>query len=204
MQFEPIPHYEYTKAITIPDDPKIRKTLVDKLLAPYKFSMLMGLSCCGKSTFLDSYTGRVNWSLTKWNRDNVFNMVFQDGTRVEKFYGYMNEFEGRLFPELFNRDTHQVVVEGWNLVPSGRTRYMNYFTKSLGRSAIFVFDGPVEEIVKRNQEAKRLYIPENEVEIFIRNKYNGTVWPTFDEGWDDIYYINTFGGRGTRYLQKKL
>jgi len=204
MRFEEAELRECSELYNMPEEPANKTILANHLMAPYRFVMIMGLSSTGKSTFLDAYTGRKGWGLTKWNRDNVMDMVFQDGTRVDKFYGYLAEFEGRLFDKLFVRERHQVVVEGWNTLPRLRRRYLNYMPETIGRSAIFVFDGPVEEIIKRNVASNKINLSRQELPLFLKNRYNSIVWPTFSEGWNDIYYINTFGARGTTYLKDKL
>lgn len=204
MNFQEIEMRDATSAYNLPDDPKNQRILANNIIAPYRFVMLMGLSSCGKSTFLNAYTGRKGWSLTKWNRDNIFDMVFQDGTRVDKYYGYVTELESKLFPELYIRERHQIVVEGWNRKLQGRKRYLNYITKGMGRTAVIVFDGPIEKIVNRNLASGHVNLSGQELPIFLKDQHRGIQWPKFEEGWDSIYYINSFGAPGTTYLKDRL
>lgn len=204
MSFVPMETREATRAFTLPDHPEKKKEFVNMIMKPYRLVLLMGLSSTGKSSFLNAYEGRPGWSLTRWNRDNIIDMFFDDGTRVEKFYNYVDELEGKLFPKLFVRECHQVAVEGWNRLPNSRSRYMNYMPQRMGRKAVFVFDGPIEEIIKRNQLRGSLDLSDEELPLFLQEQHEGIVWPTFDEGWNDIFYINTFGGRGATYLKERV
>lgn len=204
MGFMPIEQRENTGAYTLPTKVEDRQIFINQLLQPFRFVMLMGLSCTGKSSFLDAYEGRDGWSLTRWNRDTILDMVFQDGVRVDKHYQYLNRFESDLFPDLFVRERHQVIVEGWNRLPSTRMRYLNMFPQPMGACAILVFDGPISEIIHRNKVANKLNLSETELPIYLEEKHSTIVWPKFEEGWDGIYYINTFEGMGARYLQERL
>lgn len=204
MNLETIDQRENTKAFTLPDGPEAQKAMTRRLLSPYKFVMLMGLSGTGKSTFLESYEARPHWTLTKWNRDTIMDMLFTDGTRVEKYYNYLDQYEEKQFTELFHRENHQIVVEGWNRMASRRRKYLSYMPEGSGRSAIFVFDGPIDRIIKRNQVSGRLNLGQDEVPLFLKDKHTSTKWPTFDEGWTHIFYINTFGSQGVEYLRERL
>jgi predicted kinase len=204
MDLETIEQRENTKAFNLADDPKKLEVQVKRLLQPYRFVLLMGLSGTGKSTFMDAYKGRKNWSLTKWKRDTIMDMLFTDGTRVEKYYNYLDQYEKKQFTELFHREHHQIVIEGWNRMRGRRTKYLSYMPSGSGRSAVFVFDGPTKAIINRNLVNDRLNLGQEEIPIFLKNKHSSTVWPTFDEGWNHIFYINTFGSRGEGYLRERL
>jgi predicted kinase len=204
VNIETIDQRENTKAFTAPNNEEAQERMAQRLLAPYKFVMFMGLSGTGKSTFLEAYEPRPNWTLTKWNRDTIMDMIFTDGTRVDKYYNYLDQYEKKQFSELFHREHHQIVVEGWNRMPSRRKKYLSYMPKGGGRSAIFVFDGPTDRIIKRNQVSGRLNLGQDEIPLFLKDKHASTVWPTFDEGWTHIFYINTFGCQGAEYLRERL
>lgn len=203
MEFEEIETREFTRAFNLPRvASKIRK-FANTICSQYKLVLLMGMSCTGKSLFMEAYTGRDSWGLTKWNRDNILDMVFMDGTRVDKHYNYVDRFEEKILKDVSSREQHQIMVEGWNRMPSRRRHYLSLVGEEY-QSVCIVFDGPVEKIVNRNIEENRLNMSAEEIELFIKDKYSGTVWPTLKEGWNDIFYINSFGEEGNGYLQKKL
>lgn len=183
---------------------EVQEKFVRKLIEPFRYVFLIGLSCTGKSTFLSKCTPRPNWTLTKWDRDNIWSMIFQDNRRVDKYYNYMDQFEEKLFSRLFDREKHQIVVEGWMSTKGKRTRYASFMPKNLGRIGVFVFDGPTEEIVERAKSKDVLDLPEDEVGLFLKSKKEDFEWPSHDEGFHSIYYINTFGQTGARYFREVL
>lgn len=204
MDIETFEQRENSKAFTLSDDLNTRRAQAEKLCAPFEFILLMGLSGTGKTSFLDACRPKPNWSMTKWQRDRIVDMFFTDERRVEKYYNYVDSFEADILPELHSRENHQVIVEGWNRMPGKRRRYLNYLPKGAGRSAVFVFDGPTDRIIRRNEVSGRLNLGKEELPIFLKDKHTSTVWPTFDEGWSHIIYINTFGGRGEEYMREHL
>lgn len=198
---------QFTDALNFPEDENKRSRFVETIISPFKFVLVMGLSGTGKSTFLSHYRGKKNWTHTLWNRDTIFDMMWNDGTRVDNFYGKIDKFEADILPELFVQPYHHVIVESWARMQSVRKRYMSYFPKGIGQSAILVFDGPPELIIKRNLEkgndVKFNKSPED-LKLFLKLKHETTQWPTFQEGYDRIYYINTFGKAGEEYLLQRL
>lgn len=190
-------------AFNLPEDNEKAAGLVSNLLRPYSFAMVMGLSCTGKTALLRLYKPLPNWTVTRWDRDVIMNMIFPDGFRDDKYYSYINSLESDVLPELSLRDQHQTLVKGWNRTAPGRRRYLSY--AKVGKRACIVMDGPTEELVKR-AKAKNVFprMTDAEVELFIEQKHASTVWPNFGEGWTDIFYVNTFGKDGVDYLNERL
>jgi hypothetical protein len=199
--FEP---REHSKAFNMPDTPAKVKSFASHILKHFRLVVVMGLSCTGKSTLVNAYGGRPGWTMTKWNRDQIWDMMFPDGRRVDKYYNKIDKFEKDLFPELLAREKHQIITEGWNRLPRSRTLYRQKMGDLVGRKAVVVFDGPIDAIIARNMAAQRLDMPDEEMRVFLKKQHEGIVWPSFDEGWDSILYVNTFGEKGTDYLTKYL
>lgn len=192
------------RAYQMPTEGPDLEKFASNLCEPFRFILLMGLSCTGKSSFMDAYDGRDGWTMTQWNRDNIWDMWFTDGTRVDKMYNDIDNFEDQFLPRLFDRQQHQVIVEGWNRMPNKRSRYLNLFPEAMGRTACIVFDGPTDLILERNLDAQKLNMPDYEIEERIPDLHQNTVWPTFDEGWNRIYYVTTFGRKGVKYLKERV
>lgn len=182
----------------------VQKKFVNSLIEPFRYVLLIGLSCTGKSTFLSMCEPRPNWTITTWDRDHLWSMIFQDNRRVDKYYNYMDQFEEKLFTDLFHRDKHQIIVEGWMSTKGKRTRYLSHMPENLGRTAAFIFDGPTDDIIERVKEKQVLNMPDDEVGLFLKNKKEDFEWPSHDEDFHSIYYINTFGTKGAQYFQKIL
>jgi hypothetical protein len=198
---------QFTNAFDFPESEKERKHFVHKILEPFKFVLIMGLSGSGKSTFLTYYQGRPNWSHTLWNRDTIFDMMWNDGTRLDNFYGKIDKFEADIFPELFDKPYHNVIIEGWNRMRSGRKKYLSMLPQGYNNVAVLVFDGPLDLMMERNI-AKGNHLKygksEEDLRFFLRDRQDSTQWPVFSEGWSKIYYINTFGQAGAEYLLPRL
>jgi hypothetical protein len=219
-------------AIVVPENPESFEKIYKQILRPRKqnyepivgksnpnrksgiqylrngFVMVAGLSCTGKSTFLKHYENHKNWDLTVWDRDKIFNMLFQSGRRPRDYYGKIQNLEKDIFPDLLDMDFHQVILEGWYRKKggrSGRKRWLNFINDfdKIGKT-IIVFDGPVENILMRTKAEDRLNMSDEELEMTIKEKHNTFDWPTYDEGWDHIYYATTFGKTGAKYLRSRV
>lgn len=180
---------------------KYRKIICNKLMGASRLVFFIGLSCTGKTTIMNFYNGRENWSVTKWDRDNIMDMLF-DQRYVPKFYGDIKSFEDEVFPKLFERNQHQVLIEGWFRTKQERSRVLNYMPENLGRTCAIVLDGPPDRIAERCIKEGALDKPDSEVKNFIKTRHNNYQWPTYDEGFDMIYYLNTFGKIGEDYLDR--
>lgn len=196
-----------TKGVNFPQKPEKIHELHKKIVWPYDFIMMMGLSCTGKSSFLNrnNYKTKKNWDATIWGRDIIFDSLFLSGRRPNKTYGKINKFERDVLPEKIERDYHQVIIEGWNRKQRGRNRYLNFIhNHDTVSKVILVFDGPIDSILRRTKLEDRFDKSEDQLEVFIKEQHKTTEWPTWDEGWDDIFYVNSFDETGAKYLRRRL
>lgn len=200
---ESIEPREFSGAYSLPNKEKKRRLFIKNLLEDYKLVLLMGFSGTGKTTFLKSCTPpKPKWTQTKWNRDPIMNQLFPDGNRIDKFHNYIQTFEKNIIPKLLDRDYRQVVIENWGRFPKSRGHF--YHLAEDYPTACFVFDGPDDRIIQRCKDGNKFDKSGKDLELWLQNKINAIEWPTFDEGWDDIIYINTFGQAGNEYLKERL
>lgn len=211
VEFEELESREYDRKFNWPDEPigelsleETRAVFTRNLIQPFRYVFLIGLSCTGKSSFMEAYPGRRNWTVTKWDRDQIMDMIFDDGRRVDKYHQYCDALEKRLFKDLFERTKHQILIESWMSTKGTRTKYMNYMPSNIGRVCAVVFDGPTDKIVERVKENGVIDKPEKEIGMFIEEKHKAFEWPEHDEGINKIFYINTFGAKGTQYFSEVL
>lgn len=179
------------------------KNFISKLLSRYSLVLAIGLSATGKSTVLGAYENINGYSLTRWDRNLLFSMLRQDGNRVDSHYGLIGKVEQYALPKLLMEDFHQVFVEGWFRMPSARRKVLSYVES--GKTCCLVFDGPTKEITERIIEHQSLpNLIDLEIEDFVIKQKQTFVYPSFGEGWTNIYYINTFGEVGNKYLLSTL
>lgn len=199
-----IPYRDFTNAFAVPDDKLTR--FVSALLSKYKLTVTVGISGTGKSTFLNHFESGPNWTHTIWERDKILEMLFSDGRRPDNFYGYLDRFEADILPPTLLIDYHRLIVSGWNRMPRSRARYLSYLPKGLGRTCCLVFDGPIDLIIERNlkHNLDRFGRGKEDLALFLRQQYLNIQWPKFSEGFHDIFYINTFGAAGEKYLSEIL
>lgn len=192
---------QYTKKYTFPDQEDNRHEFASWLCQKYKLVVAMGLPCTGKTTFL-KYVRNDHGCLTVWSRATIFDMLFRDGQRDEKYNSYIGEFEFNVFKSLLERPEHKVCVEGWY-----RTRHPRLALRELAANqpaALLVFDGPTEEIVSRMLvEPRYSMLDPLEVRQKILNDHETMQWPTTFDGYD-IVYINMFGEIGAEYLKQTV
>jgi hypothetical protein len=172
-----------------------------QLLGDYKLVVAMGMPCTGKTTSLQSYQSD-DGCVTIWNRQHVFDMLFIGGERDEKYNSHIQAFEARAFPSLLERPHHQVFVDGWHRLPSSRKKLLGYLEQGAGKTCAICFDGPSDQIVARMTEDSRYeHLAPFEIKEMVSRFKETTVWPTFSEGFDDIYWLNTFGEDGSNVLK---
>lgn len=184
-------------------DPNAIKASIQQLLDRYKLVLVCGPPTGGKSTFLEKYYEPINDAMI-WNRENVFNMISQKGWRYEKINGWLKPFEDQLFQEIYERSEHQMIFDGWYLTK--RSRYVVHeFIKKPITSVCLVFDGPTQEMLDRFMvQDKYSHMSDTEKRFFLEGKINTFVKPTFNDGWTDIFYFNTFGQEGVKYLKQRV
>lgn len=199
---ETIEPREFSEAYNFPRQEDKREAFVTNLIQPFKLVLLMGLSSTGKSTFLSYCKPKSNWTLSVWNRDVVLDQLFPSGNRIEKFYNYVDKFEKKALPEILEQNYRQLIVEGWMRMESRRTRYLSYAPSQ--KTACVVFDGPPELIAQRCVESGEFPQDDFDLKEMIKEKHETIQWPTFEEGFNKIIYINTFEAEGHKYLQNRL
>lgn len=198
------PRY-YSGFFQLPKKPKHRQVFVNTLLKPYKFVVLMGMPGTGKTTFAKSYNPPHEETLTIWNREPIFRMIFTGGERDEKYNSYLQTMEADLIGDLLKRDDHKVIIDGWNRMPSGRKVYRSLFPENLGKTLCVVFDGPTGEILRRVDNMEKYSMMDaTDRQMFVEDKHSTMVFPKPKEGWHDIFYINTFDDKGVEYLKPRL
>lgn len=200
-----IPYRDCTNAFNLPPEEKMT-AFVSSLLNKYKLTVTVGISGTGKTSFLNHFQPSPNWTRTLWERDKIFELLFNDGRRPESYYGSIDKFENDILPKVIIEDYHRVIVSGWNRMPRSRARYLSHIPKGLGRTCCLVFDGPIDRIVERNIEhnLERFGRSKEDLSWFLRQQHSTIQWPTHSEGFTDIIYINTFGEEGAEYLSEQF
>jgi hypothetical protein len=188
------------------DTPKLETriygSLVQQLLGRYRLVVTIGLPGTGKTTFLDSYKSN-DGTHSHWNRQTIFQMLFKQNERDEKYNSYIAEFEANLFPSLLGRESHQLLIDGLNRMPSARQKILKCMPEGLGGAVALCFDGPPQEIVGRMVEEPRYeHLAPFEVQEMVTRMQETIVWPKYSEGFEDIYYVNTFGESGLQMLKE--
>lgn len=176
--------------------------LAQQMLSPFKLAVAIGLPGCGKTTFFDSFVNK-DGCHTHWNRQPIFGMLFKGGERDEKYNSHIAEFEANIFPSLLARPAHQLLVDGLNRMPSSRQKILGCLELGMGKTIAVCFDGPPEEIVGRMLQEPRYsaYTP-FELEDMVAQYQDTIIWPKYQEGFDEIYYLNTFGESGLKILKE--
>lgn len=175
---------------------------LSQLLWKYKFILAVGAHCTGKTQLLGEFIEEPNWTNTKWSRQPILEMLFSDGVVDPKFFSHIAAFEQSFMPDLTNRTLHRIIVESWGTAPSTRRKWLDLVGNA--KTCCLVFDGPTDMIASRALSQNRLNLDKVEMKHFIEEQKLKTTWPTFEEGWNDIIYVNTFGERGIEYLTGKV
>lgn len=196
------PRY-FTMKLNFPRVKQDRQRFVNGLLGQHKMVVLMGMPGTGKSTLLSYYDGKPDWTLTKWDREPIFEMIFAGGERDEKYNSYVQTMEKKLFTDLLKKDYHQTVIDGWHRLPNSRT-WLPAVNPYQG-VALVVLDGPTEKIVERCSKMKKYkHMTRDDLTLWVEQLHETMVWPTFDEGFHSVFYVNTFGKEGAEYLNYRL
>ena len=195
---------EFTNVVGLPDDQFDRPMLLRSLFADHKYIIMVGLPCTGKSFVIQDYD-HPDKHITKWSRQPIFDMLFSNGERDEKFNSNVAKFEGEVIPALIERQYHQVIVDGWNRTKGGRAQLIGLMPQNRGSILCVVCDGPQKTIVKRMMQDPRYALrTQADIEDWVKHLYESTQWPSFKEGFDQIVYLNTFGTEGVDYLKRHV
>lgn len=199
------PFRDGTRAFNAPALPStLYQPFINQLLGQYKLIVMVGLPCTGKTTMTELYESSNN-SVTKWSRQPIMDMIFSGGEYDEKFHSYIESFETDMIPAIMRIDSHQVIIDGYNRMPSARKKLVSYSQTiaTRGKVCAVCFDGPEQSILNRMMFDPRynMTMDQNEMMQMIERMKTTTVWPKFSEGFDDIYWINTFGEAGKIQMQ---
>jgi hypothetical protein len=197
---------ECTDVFSVPDDEVKYSRFVNHILKNFKFVMVTGLMGTGKEKFISLYAP-IDISLTLWDRDVIWKMIDSSGAREESYWGAIENLEREVFPKVALKHDSQILLKYMGRTSGGRRKYLNILPPGIGYKACLVFDGPIDRVLFRNISEHNhiaLNMSEEDFELHLRKQYNDFQWPKFSEGWDAIYYINTFGEDGERYLSRKI
>jgi len=202
---ETIPAREYSAAYTINNQDRNYRDFATEVLKDYKYVITVGLPCTGKSSFLSAYKN-LNGNHTQWCREQIFDMLFMNEGRDEKYNSYIDGLEHDMIPNLLIREHHQVFIDTYGRMKRARSRLLSLKPKGLGKTLALCFDGPNELILDRMIRTEKYSkgMSEADMRLTLDKQSKTAVWPKFSEDFDSIIYINTFGEEGTEYLQYRL
>ena len=176
----------------------------------FSLVLVMGYSCTGKtSTITEALVDFYSRPVIYWNRQKILDMLFYNRViENDSIHGVIGKAEMEMIEYQYSRTPRcRVVLDGWYRMESNRR--MSH--KCLGisgisqPSAVLVFDGPQHLIAQRiRNDPRYVHMIDAEIELDVRDKIKTTSWPTLNEGWDHIIYVNTFGEEGAQYLQNTL
>lgn len=171
-------------------------------LWPYKFIMVIGPHCSGKTSVLRHYKTQPSWTATVWRSEPILDMLYIDKEKFnEKHYNLIQKCEKEIIPDMMHEDLHQVIVEGWYLYPSSRRRMMGLIQNLNVNSLCIIFDGPADMMIDRAKEHNKLVMDDEELEFFVANQCRSFNKPDGKESFNNIMYVNTFGQRGIEHLR---
>lgn len=174
--------------------PFTAKTLYDAIL-PYSFISVTGLHLTGKSYFINAfrkYAYNKNEEVFVFDRHIMAQMIFNSKNISPKMHNTLNECEKRVVGDLYAQYQNECRV----IVKSSTTR-KNYGAIYGVRSLCLVFDAPIEQQIDRGAGDPYFGdMMEEDVELILLKQRGRMVWPKFNEGWDDIIYVNTCGSLG--------
>lgn len=200
-------NYFYTRPCSdlfnFPKDSRRQNQFLRTLLGNSQYICICGVSGVGK-TYLTQHYSRSSGTLSKWRRDVIFKMLWHEGQYDPKFNNYIKEFEAKAFQKIMESSTHQLIYETWGRTKTSRNSFFTKNQMDLFDSICIVLDGPVDKIFERNEGKKLPFLLEEERKEFLEVQQKNFLWPSFEEGWKKIYYINTFGKEGESYLKERL
>ena len=175
-------------------------SFIRSTLPSSKVFLFMGLPKTGKTTFMNAYeVVDSHRTIGRWDRRNIFDMV---GGYDEKFLKHIDGFELSLLNDFLVKEWSILCYEAIARRVTDRRRILKLANHY--QATAIVFDGPPELISERLRKAilsgERWGITADEADSWILDQWFSSVWPTFEEGWHSIYYVNTFGLAGKKWL----
>lgn len=168
----------------------------------YKILLIMGLAKSGKSTLMGAIQPMDLMRVVgKWSRTPIMNML---GKYEPKYNNPIQRLEDELFKDFIRRDWSVLCIESFGRRISDRKRIINL--ASAYPCAVVVLDGQPTWLAQRlkvciNSGDNAWDMLDTEVDTWMRDQFFSTTWPTFDEGWKSIFYVNTFGEEGNAWLK---
>ena len=200
---------ECNDAYNINADYRNVKSIVSEIIKEAGFVSFVGPNCTGKSR-MKAYVRKMlelrGCSVTDWDRDSLYNLLIANGDFPQSLHNVVYQFEMQVFEKLYRvYPDHTVLYEGTGIRPRWRPNYGLTFGK---KSVCLVFDGPLKSIVDRFEKSDDYYWKDyksrEDFSLDVNSQQLRYQWPTSKEGWDRIYYINTFGEEGENYLAPLL
>jgi len=168
----------------------------------YKILLIMGLAKSGKTTLMSAIEPIDAMRIMgKWSRSTVINML---GKYEPKYNGPMQRLEDELFADFIRKDWSVLCIESFGRKLSDRKRILKI--ASAFPCAVVVLDGQPTWLANRlktsiNAGDNSWGMLDSEVSLWMRDQWFSTSWPTFEEGWKSIFYVNTFGEAGNDWLR---
>lgn len=179
--------------------------LWSNFLNRFDFVCVMGLPGVGKTELINMFKVNDRYTLTKWSKTDIYNMIFNNDTRQYDFSyrSIIDSFEENTLLKLKIKPFHKVIYEGYLLTPQNRRRIANMFAGK--RKLLIVLDAPKKLVFRRFFDSKvndRKH-PEEELLKF-KNMSMSIKWPKFNEGWDCIVYQDVFEGQCVEYFKDTI
>lgn len=139
--------------------------------------VMMGIPGSGKSTYARKLDAKY---------------VSLDKIREEKFgdINYRGEESTKVWTEACSmivqasRHGENAVLDATNVLRSGRRKIVRQFRQNFDKFVLCYVKTPLSVAIERNNNRENVL-----EEYIIRDKYEKLVEPQFDEGWDEILYI---------------
>lgn len=143
------------------------------------FICMCGPAGSGKSTMAEVLAKRYNATII--STDRIRKELFGDEAVQAEGNKVFRIAYDRIETEL--RKNHIVIFDATNLLPSWRTKVLEYAkTWNKGFNVCYWSKTDIETAKERNLNRKRV-VPE----YVIENQFEKFVIPTYDEGWDAIF-----------------
>ena len=123
--------------------------LWSNFLNRFDFVCVMGLPGVGKTELINMFKVNDRYTLTKWSKTDIYNMIFNNDTRQYDFSyrSIIDSFEENTLLKLKIKPFHKVIYEGYLLTPQNRRRIANMFAGK--RKLLIVLDAPKKLVFRR-------------------------------------------------------
>lgn len=167
----------------------------------HKLILVIGPMGAGKTHFIKSVREGPLYTKGYWSSQIILDNVFPSMDNFEtSLWNSIRSVESIIIPQALNTERHQMFVEGWYRMPSQRSKIRSYSPAS---TICVVVDGPTDAIALRaSQAAYNGFYAIEELAVKIADQKATFQWPTKNEKFDQIIYVNTFGEEGRQYLRQ--